>query len=362
MALTPPQSVWFQRISIAISCFICYGILIYNLLKLAYVPKTDRANKNQLWLNRFSIATIIFATLHLTLLLIYSVPILCVTLQHFIIPSHHMYKVTLVFYQISRLQYCFNMDYSKWTFIFLYSYGIIILIYDQTYLFFYAIAMIDKSIGFCYITVDPKIRSFIPLIGSFFRYIWDVSVFMMYVRRVHHLKDSVKINSWNTKIAIKNITKWMHKILLLNLIWGMITLSAVPIPFAFLPSEQQLALALGMSFDAVVSCIIILLMVEHNHNIYTKLIKVFTKWKLCCCCQTFVYKSIGMFDDDEPSVLNANRTKNISSITTITVGETKCMDRTNTLGVNMESTIKASITPMQSQTETQSQNSERLSN
>eukprot|EP01084_Bolivina_argentea_P171721 297513_1 len=274
--------LWILRSSLVLSALICIGIFCVEILNRGHKKNTEPK-----WLNIWSLTTIIASIFRLLLLFAFTIPTICTIFNLIYYPPHIAINVFLTFYQISRLQYCFKQNYSKYCFIFLYFIGVLIIcvIYSLRLSTYEVISMGKNG---CYIQRDES-YAYILSISIFTYYIWDIFIIILYIYKILNLQTYAE-EATHTKISdVKKINTFLRKILLLTICIEIITF--VCATMAQMSAGSNI-LYIYSSIEIVIIVLLLFLMLEHNIKVYHKVIHFLTSVNICCCCKKFVYSTM----------------------------------------------------------------------
>ena len=217
---------------------------------------------------------------------------ICTYASKFALACYSSYNIFMTFYQIARLQYCFmdsqihskKYGYSKWLFLFLYFAGFGIMLY-WGYMNFISSHQYDNYLCFGNGRVIVFEFGWIWIATMVYAF-WDGFVLFLYIYKVCDVKEKMKLteNDRNTTIILNRVNVILHKIIFLTILAGWISF-AIGISYS-LPYLSTSGLQL-QCIDACFKSFLMYLMIEHNHEIYLKLMQSY----LCCCCKCFIGKN-----------------------------------------------------------------------
>eukprot|EP01084_Bolivina_argentea_P008463 15841_1 len=285
------SDIWSARIVSFIGMIFLYILFMIEIVtrnRIGILNDSSISLKPRKWLNIWSLLTIIFCCVRQTSWAFTYIPQICMYINPVYFPPDGACAIFLTFYQISRLRYCFQSDYSKSTFMALYVFGLILLVLRYIHsITGLKSVLIDGE----YCARDLKISrikyGILKELINLLYYLWDISVLVIYVAKIHKLKKETQ-----TSHQLQNANAVLHKVVILTLIFEIISLLRIIVIITIYnylhtkPSET-LAVFTG-TITTVTVAVIMSLMMEHHNNIYTKL----SCCCLCCCCQSFVDKSI----------------------------------------------------------------------
>lgn len=295
--------------------------------------------------------TIIICIIHSIVLFLYTIPGIClyVNQRYF---TQNLDKFLFTYYQICRLQYCFNQLWHKSIFIILYTIGIIYLIGEWS-MRIISYRVIDLQSNGCGMKRDENgVVSVVVLwiIGIFSFYIWDVLVLSMYVCKIKSLQrekqkrkhSDIGHDPHDHDLPIDHKTKsdkrvdaLLRKTLILTIILEIFGFSTFVIKILlqqFIDKDNSDAYILTVeAMDTIITCFIMYLLVEHNHKFYAKLMKYLSGISLLCCCKSMVYDTIR----ESQNKISDTSGSNISG-TTMEDGKTNTMTNRNTMTKDIE--------------------------
>eukprot|EP01083_Nonionella_stella_P045016 121048_1 len=337
-----------------VACLICLLIFCIDLT----IRKTRGVSTNniyQKWLHRFSAICMLSCIVRLLFLLSFEIAIVCEYINPKYSLSHTTIMIIFGFYQISRLQYCFKDDYPKCVYILLYLSGLLLVIASYITNILATTIIIHPDTHECQAEFNDANSN----IFAIWYYAWDITVIILFVVKLKQIQKQSVIHNWKKQIAHKTVDLLLHKVLALTLFIEIFNILMI-FGFGFalsLQNEQHSAalIALFSAIDIVLITIVMFLMVEHNTNTYIKIVGCVTAIRLCCCCQTFIYKTIPAENDnhvDNAEITQCDNQIKVQSSTGGTVaGNMSSHDHTNTSEVarNNMSSHDGTITAMTTQ-------------
>lgn len=195
--------------------------------------KTSSGN-HQMWLNRFSIGTMILCLLTLLFCFFHTVPYLC----EYTDPLQQIFWVlsqySLTFYQITRLSYCFSSEqvhsdkygYSKHVFIILHCFGILLTIYTivMQYLIWNTISVPEFG---CALNQNTELFNQLVPILLLWYLIWDITVLVLYLIKICQIGKHKRFKHPSIYRKIRFI---LHKIVFLTILYE---IKGIFPPFSF---------------------------------------------------------------------------------------------------------------------------------
>ena len=224
-------------------------------------------------------------------------------------------RITITFYQIARLQYCFSAQqihshkygYSKRWFIFLYVVGAIF------WLFYVIYSFLKIFVSKYYYDPDTwtpctsdRLNANFWFYGVLCYYLWDWTVFGCYIVKIcqfYRKNDDIEVAIW---MRIKFV---VYKISFLTLI---IEVSAAVVMVLWNEiwyyKMHWILRSVVMSFnisDYFISMYMVFLMIDNNNAEYIQFVKKLNKIGMFCCCKSFVDVAMtmdGEENDEEQEV------------------------------------------------------------
>eukprot|EP01084_Bolivina_argentea_P240190 403581_1 len=286
--------LFVEQVILSLSVLICCVILISEIVKRILINRQTESKTNNIYqkgLNLWSITTIILCVVRTTSLLFFTFPILCLVFNPRYIPSHFDCKVLFTFYQIARLQYCFHHQYNKCLFIILYINGFVLIIWTRLYrMFFTTLKKCD------YVVSESKHGTTIMSINILWYFAWDIFVISTYIWNIRKLLKTQPFTQEHSKIS-KFLLKTMILTVILEIAGFIITIIS-----GLAKSSTYLLI------DLVITTFITYLLIEHNNNMYIKIMKLYIK--LCCCCTNIIKKTIQPQSDNNT---HQSETKTVST-------------------------------------------------
>ena len=247
-------------------------------------------------------------------------PVMCKYFFTLHVASHYVSRISLTYYQIVRLQYCFSSSqvhstkygYSKWIFIGLYIWGIIvtisILIMSIPILVPSAIGEYGCIIDASFSNSDFTLRNVVIFIDYA---VWDLCVLMLYIYKVFQIYTNTNFSDDNIYKKIKYI---LYKITILTLIYEIFGTSfLVSLIFFQDKHSTQFYIMYPIIYAFIVIEIlltagVLYLMIEHNDQQYQKLMRM--------CCG---YRGWMIDQDDEQQNMVTNNINPDETVDTGTV-------------------------------------------
>ena len=292
------------RVAIAVLVVIPCCRLIYNeYCKRKEEASTSVANDYQLWLDRWSMLAMILLLFSFPMRPLDEIFILCKYCQVISDAIWLGSKVTITFYQIARLQYCFAQDqvhskygYSKIWFLLLYLIGILfsfILIIEAIRFLFFREYHHDPNFG-C-VGEESWIGKLLYSVSFGCYAIWDWTVFICYIFKICQFYNKKQNVEESISMRIKFV---VYKIAFLTLILELmsaITLSIYNTIFSMtIYWIFRLVLHTILTLENLVSVYMVYLMIDHNNEEYIKFVKMLDRMGMFFCCRSFVDISLSM--------------------------------------------------------------------
>ena len=294
------------------SCLIFFSATIITFIILKTELKTRKNSSitfTTKWLKSFSILCIISSFLSPLLFLVAYIPGLCFFLACPALISILIAILSMGFYQLSRLYYCFansqihsNKGYPKCLFIFMYSFGIIMVILaiiSAVIINNVRYGLINSQCGFTknlYLYYEPvqidEIKSSAVLVWTiiFLLAFWDISTLCLYLYQIKKFfshKDQ-------DPAVYKRIMSILHKITILTSFYQFtqFIMSCGGWSIAGIFGDESLIYKLGtrlfMCTISILLSVSMYLMMDHNVDKYIKFLSIFRILKLhwiCLCCK-----------------------------------------------------------------------------
>eukprot|EP01084_Bolivina_argentea_P210568 358356_1 len=336
--------VIIDRVIIALFMITSYVFYISNTCNrtLANESKNHTETNNDSyhkWMNRWSMATLIVCLFRLIQIFLNTFPELCLYTNTLYIPIHVFILIFTSFYQIARLQTCFNSDYTHCFFLLLYINGILILIF----------IIFSENISYTIVPDDCalqlKVFNFQPVlfgVSFIWFYAWDLYIVYIYINNIRQLKKRLLNRNTNNNeilIKLKKINIYLRKVLILTII-----IEITNAIYAMTVATINIELSIFDCLQVMVIFICMYLMIEHNNSKYVTIVKLLSKLKLCCCCTKFVYSTIPSNDNEVVTVDDKNMNVIVSNNTNTTDSQKQETQKTNTLNVIDPDGLHSSIT------------------
>ena len=276
-------------------------------------------NRFKTWLNIWSMHAMLTVIVVLFISPLHAIYTICKYVNTISIYTWLLSKVSITFYQIARLQYCFSVHqihskkygYSKCIFIILYTMGFILILLS-TYMAIYLLTFATWSVKYniCIVKIDD-IHQLISVISILVYCLWDWSVLILYIIKI--IQFYCKKSNDVTEQVLIRIKFILQRIFVLMLIVGISGSFSI---FSNNYSNNQkdvhvvwdVIARLMPIIDSVLSISIIYLMIEHNTKEYIKFIKILNTFKLCICCNSFIGNVLKM--ETKTNISNNNKNKN----------------------------------------------------
>ena len=250
--------------------------------------------------------------------------------------------VTMGFYQLTRIYYCFSQNqvystkgYSNCLFGAMGLYGIIYIICSNVYLWFLSsypsVCGINQQNQF-FIQLDISVFTTstyvtVALLSgsiSVSYFIWDLTTFFLYVCKVRSFK---KYKS-EQKIHNRIMSILMRIIILTSLYYVASVMFMIPQLFIVPESQQKntidyfvwISWAIGSAVLSITDSYSIFMMQEHNTKEYVSFLRVFHV--CCCCCISRIKYEIQSFEEEE-NVEKTDKNENTSKYETLSTEPVK---------------------------------------
>ena len=314
--------VWSNRAIFSITTIIIWYILIKECKKRAFVRKAMKGNKQrsttthkyQTMLNFWSLLSLMLVSMTSILYMLNKTPWICMYTQNIAKFISGFQYLTRMFFAVTRLQYTFasqsihskKFGYSKYVFILLWSWGILILclhILRSTLVVPYEIFINGNSYG-CSIESNQLYQA-TSFPGVALLWLYDFTILCLYIGKIRQFKkatmtnvhDQNHRNSVETSVH-RRITVIMNKIIVLTLtieisgVVGSVIGNAIWVKWLG-PWGYLMIITLQSAPGLIIFAVVMFLMVEHNREIYNKLVGQYLIgycrchiW--CCCCRNLL--------------------------------------------------------------------------
>eukprot|EP01084_Bolivina_argentea_P048164 88752_1 len=194
-------------------------------------------------------------------------------------------RFPLLFYQISRLQYCFvhlkntKYGYPKWIFYILYSWCTCIAVYSTIFSWFSV--SFKRSKYLCLLQFTQYFNIIVKTALPAF-YLADWTVLSLYIIKSIQLKRLIDLKNNDINIVL-------HKILFLT-IWLELMIGIIGI-MSLLPQFETYSWTF-IYLDPCLQCLAVYLMIEHNNDSYVKIVSILYQLKICCCCHCLMKDTV----------------------------------------------------------------------
>ena len=274
---------WFTRVVFGVG-FVLMIILMKRELTKRKIKQTENtSNIYTVWLNRFTVLTMAICASSLLFGIINKIPIICE--YTYALPSMcwGLAPATITMYQIVRLQYVFSANqvhskkygYSKYIFIVLYIYGVLLMLSLITAVWFAFNVEANGKYG-CSVQ-STEYATIILGIYSIGYLIWDLTVLFMYILKFcQSRRRFVNTTSPDNHTIFKKINFILTKILILTLIYEIKGISSV---FIIQFTSNTIINVVVIMTDEFVIALAIYLMGEQNNDEYIMFHDV-----ICCNC------------------------------------------------------------------------------
>lgn len=244
--------------------------------------------------------------------------------------------ISMGYYQLSRLKYCFSNDqihstkgYPKWLFIFMYVLGIILCINWILWMTSTNLSADDPGtlFSFCGIKTRSNYEFHQSLITTFniqwreiwgiilagFYLIWDLFTLSLYVYKIRAFRKFSE--SHKNEAVNKRISSILHKIFILTMFYEIVALMVI---LLMIPAEYVFDFSIWVTYD-LIACIIsptflyaMHLMMEHNKERYFEFLQRIYYLKLhwiCCKYRYIVIDQIEEFESNLAVMIESNTIK-----------------------------------------------------
>ena len=297
---------WIKILEHIVSFIICAYILKKDMKnRIDYNLNYNNFNIYQKSLHHLSLITFILILSACLLNATKFIPILCVFGPQFSLMIQTLFRISLTFYQIARLQYTFNDNnnhskkyaYSSKIFYISYIYGVILTLYLLIVPWFIYMVQLHQKMMFECNYKFTKSSNILLLIMISAYYLWDIPILLLYINKIRAIKRK-KFSGSNTKVTTKTnnndnndtiilgrINYILIKITILTILYEIAgSLALISIRFLNMNHDKESILReFGIVIDSIVMMFIVHLMMEYNDNKYMKLVKILFRFKLCCC-------------------------------------------------------------------------------
>ena len=160
-------------------------------------------------------------------------------------------------------------------------------------------------------------------IGSVWYYLWDWIVLFLYIFKVAqiHKKSDFSSNAMQNEQILNNVKFILFKITMLTILYEINNIVAYLIHVMFVSFGLHNMVVLYLyCIQYIISANIVILMAEYNHPKYMKLIKRMNKFRLFCCCKSFINDAL-MNETKSKADLNKDKpASTVDSVNTKTAG------------------------------------------
>eukprot|EP01084_Bolivina_argentea_P173065 299746_1 len=281
-----------QRIILVIISVVCLLILLKEIRNRQTRTESTK-HKNNKWMHIFSMLTMIGAVYLSMAYALSSMPVVCIYIsRYFLIPG--IVNISLTFYQIRKLQICFSSNYWKYIYGIFYLFGILLIIVMYYHQLTATKILYDSDSTICSALYEneSRVRIYRAII-TFSYYFWDFSVIIMYVHKIRQLKRKRIQNNWKHTISYKKVDIYLRKIIILTITLELYIIVSVSLgTIIFGNNAYAIWPMVNASLRNAITSYVMYIMIDDNYKSYILTIKLFLKFKICCCCQSFVNKSI----------------------------------------------------------------------
>ena len=287
---------------IAASSIFCWRLIYVELRKRAKDKKEKTLNRNQIWLNRWSILSMISSTLCLQIHCFESFQSICKYADIISLILFISGKCFTTLHRIARLQYYFRADrvhskrkdgFTKRLFITEKCTGLLLfllILYTSLDLLLFAEWEYIDSYNGCYAKDTDHFhdifrRNYLYPFAVINYVIWDWTVLIKIMKfYILRKKQNMDIDE---SISIK-----LYKIAFLTLIMELTSVIACIGTNLLIRDVTNWNLMIIVTIftimDITVSTYMVFLMMDHNHDEYVKFMEVLNKAGIFCCCNGFV--------------------------------------------------------------------------
>ena len=312
---------WINAIAGIITMIIC-GFIILNDIIRRNMPNLRRKHNNNRNENneKYRKCLNFFSMITMSICLIKSITTLLFQFEYswcrYINPKTDIpiiaMKISFTFYQITRFIYLFidsinnNNSIRIYYYYLLYLIGFLILLSALiTRVYFVEIKPSSNNSDnnddvSCIFISKQTIYGVIVFITY---YIWDLYILYLFNKKLKNLRQTTAETD-----KIRKLTKFLHKLIFLIILWELISFICICIPYAslaFIENSAKYFLFLMINIEIISTIFIQFLIIEDNDKIYNKICKLFRNCKICCLCHTqFVYRSL----NNENIIMTRNNT------------------------------------------------------
>ena len=222
--------------------------------------------------------------------------------------------VSMGFYQLSRLYYCYandqihsNKGYPKWLFIIMTIAGFLILINGPlSHLLSHNVGLLRSECGFnanfeyYFTTFDlTDFDGFLWYVITNLVYnVWDISTVLLYAIKIRLFRKYQKTQP----MVYERVMSILYKIFILSIFYEIINFLCIPVMIImyFIGIDTLNLMVLIAPFNVA---FVMYLMMDYNHKKYVKFLNFMHKYKfyLCyCCCRYMVIKQL---EDEEAKIV-----------------------------------------------------------
>ena len=264
-------------------------------------------------------------TLPLSILLS-SINIMCTFAGLFIWLSVNTMALSMGFYQLSRLHYCFansqvhsDKGYPKWLFILMYTIGILISInhiasiefVKDSYIFLSKCGINNKFQFYSHglDLVNTNVPSLYTVGVGLCFFGWDLFTLYLYILKIRTFRV-YKDDAPNVYKRIKSILQKIFILTVLYQLSGVIFVGLIGLYFFVIDTDIiriQLMPMLSSSCMSLIFSVSMYLMMDHNVKHYVRFLKIVQRLRLnylCCKWRHFVLEQLAELDKDVQGVIN----------------------------------------------------------
>ena len=326
--------------------FIAFSTLSFIVLRSEIQKRKKATTKfTTKWFKWFSITCITSGFLMQLFYTLIYIPWFCTIAAYLGVVSSYVQGISMTYYQLFRLYYCFaneqihsDKGYPKSLFIAMYTIGAIIGIMFVMSSSFGLADVIRPKCGFFdnyYFYYEPLLIApvlsgwlFVCAMLSFI--IWDVSTLILYIMQIRKFHKHISIEP----IIHKRIMLILYKITVLTLFYQIV--------FCFLlmdalmyglihPIIGYCIYALGIALQSLSLSISMYLMMEHNELEYVKLLRIIHKFKLhwiCCKYRYIVIEQLSQLEENKGPATVETTNKDTTDIDTQDLSLPKAVPQT----------------------------------